>query len=124
MKQARNILVVILLVITTGGLSVSRHYCGQSYISFSLFSNPKACCPGDCDKCHNDISFKKVSDNFNTSVTESSKPVITTNLVQSDFLSEISALLLSNHLPIFNTLKKFLFLKTGDFPVSFGNFRC
>jgi hypothetical protein len=124
LKKAGNIIVIFFLLIATGGIPITRHYCGYSLVSFSLFSNPESCCAGDCDKCHNDFSYQKVTDNFSCSHSEVVKPVIITNLFQSDFVAELSALSISAYLPILNTSKKFLFFNSGDIPVALGNFRC
>jgi hypothetical protein len=124
MKKAGNIIVIFLLLIATGGIPITRHYCGYSLVSFSLFSNPKSCCGDDCNKCHNDFSYQKVTDNFNCSHSEVVKPVIITHLSQSDFVAELSALSVSAFLPIFSNSRKFLFVDSGDIPVIFGNFRC
>jgi hypothetical protein len=64
LKKAANIAIILLLLIATGGMPITRHYCGSSEMSFSVYSSPKACCGGQCDKCHNVFKFSKVNDNY------------------------------------------------------------
>lgn len=124
MKRAGNIMMILLLLIATGGLSITRHYCGRSIISVSLFSTPKPCCGSDCDKCHNESSFNKVTDNFTVSNNDVGTSVIISNPVQNIFIIEIFSSLPATPMAANITPRKFLYQKPGDFPVSFGNFRC
>jgi len=124
MKRTGNIIVILLLLVATSGVSITRHYCGQSFVSFSLFSTPKPCCGSDCNKCHNENSFNKVTDNFTISSSEAGKSVITINPIQTNFIIVLSELLPAIPIAVTINSRKFLFLKTGEFPVSFGNFRC
>jgi hypothetical protein len=123
MRRTGNIIVILLLLIATSGVSITRHYCGQSLVSFSLFSTPKPCCGSGCDKCHNEFSFNKVTDNFTVS-SDAVKSVITFNPIQANFIIVLSELLPAIPIAVAINSRKFLFLKAGDFPVSFGNFRC
>ena len=124
MKKAGNLIVIIFLLIATGGLSITMHYCGQSFASFSLFSTPKPCCDNGCDKCHNEFSFNKITDNFTVSSSEEMKPQVSDNPIHAIIIFDLyrSLAVTSFAAPI--SPKKFLFLKTGDFPVAFGNFLC
>ena len=124
MKKAGNLIVIIFLLIATGGLSITMHYCGQSFASFSLFSTPKPCCDNGCDKCHNEFSFNKITDNFTVLSSEEMKPQVSDNPFQANLIIDLygSLVLTSFAAPI--THDKFLFQKTGDFAVSFCNSRC
>lgn len=124
MKKAGSYLVIVFLLISTGGLSITRHYCGQSFASFSLYSTPKSCCGDDCDKCHNEFSFNKVTDNYTASSSEEVKSPVSDYAFQAFFINELleSLTVSSAGTPIIH--RKFLTRKTGDIPVSFGNIRC
>jgi hypothetical protein len=124
MKKAGMSIMVVLLLIATGGLSVTRHYCGRTFASFALYSTPEPCCGNDCDKCHNVFSFNKVTDNFTVSSSEEVKSPLSENLFSSIVIFELPATITtaSSGDHIFH--RKFLPPKTGDIPVSFGNFRC
>jgi hypothetical protein len=123
MKRAGNIIVILLLLTATGGLSITRHYCGQSIVSFSLFSTPKPCCGSDCDKCHNEFSFNKVTDDF-TASSDVEHSIVAIAPVQANFITDLSGSLLTAPIAVTITPRKFLYQKTSDIPVSFGNFRC
>jgi hypothetical protein len=124
MKKAGTYIVIFFLLLSTSGLSITRHYCGQSFASFSLFSTPKPCCGDDCDKCHNEFSFNKVTDNYTASSSEEVKSPVSDYAFQAFFINELleSLTAFSSGAPIIH--RKFLMRKTGDIPVSSGNFRC
>lgn len=42
---------------------VSKHYCGDSFVSTAVFHQAESCC-GDSDCCHNENSFYQVKDDF------------------------------------------------------------
>jgi len=51
MKKVENILVMCLLMISTAGISVSEHYCGNNRISIQINQEADPCCDdGMC--CH------------------------------------------------------------------------
>lgn len=124
MKRAGNLIVIFFLLIATGGLSITSHYCGQSFASFSFFSIPEPCCGRDCDKCHNEFSFNKVTDEFTASSSVSNISIVTINPVQASLSIDLSGLMGGTTVSTILTPRKFLYRKTGDLPVSFGNFRC
>jgi hypothetical protein len=57
-----HITVAFLLLISTLGITINRHYCGNRFISASIFS--KSCCSSSCHKCHNEVKQIRVSDAF------------------------------------------------------------
>jgi hypothetical protein len=124
MKRAGNIMMILLLLISTGGICITRHYCGESVISVSLISTPKPCCGSGCDQCRNENIFNKVTDNFTVTTTDAQISVVTSNPVHSNFIIDLFSSLPVSPMAATITSRKFLYQKTGDFPVSFGNFRC
>jgi hypothetical protein len=124
MKRAGNIIMILLLLISTGGVTITRHYCGESIISVSIFSTPKSCCGSRCEHCRNENFFNKVTDNFNVTATGDQFSVATDNPVHSNFIIDLFSSLPVSTFAVITTPRKFLYRKTGDFPVSFGNFRC
>jgi len=44
-------------------MAVSRHFCGDTFVSLKLFDEAKSCC-GDSDCCHNENHFYQVQDDF------------------------------------------------------------
>jgi hypothetical protein len=124
LKKAGNIVIILLLLVATGGMPVTRHYCGMSEMSFSVYSTPKACCGGHCDKCHNVFKFSKVNDDFvagSTVIAQASADFITLPtffcIDLFDSLNSSTYIDLSYHRAIFTQ-------KAGHSPASLGNFRC
>jgi hypothetical protein len=124
LKKAGNIIIIILLLVATGGMPVTRHYCGAAEMSFSVYSTPKACCSGTCDKCHNVFKFSKVNDDFvaeSSVVAQASTDFITLHtfffIDLFDKVNCSSYTDLSNH-------RAFFTQKAGHSPASLGNFRC
>jgi len=124
MKKAANIILILFLLIATGGIPISRHYCGQSIVSVSLYSTAKSCCGRHCDKCRTENSFNKVTDNFTVTANHAQTSVVTSSPAQSDFIIDLLSSLPFSPLAATISPRKFLFQKTGDIPVSFGSFRC
>jgi hypothetical protein len=63
LKKLSHIILSLLLLISTAGVVVSKHYCNGSFVSASVFHEAKSCC-GDSDCCHNEDSFYQVDDDF------------------------------------------------------------
>jgi len=122
MKKAGNIVVILLLLFSTGGLTITRHYCGDSAVSFSFFSTPKPCCGNDCNRCHNEFSFNKITDEFYSPLYTNAN--VDFNLVHGNLFINQAESIPDITVAVTINSRKFLSLKTGDFPVSFGNFRC
>ncbi len=54
LNKAAHIVLTMLLLIATIGLTVEKHYCGTRLVSVSLFGDPDPCCDTDAGCCHND----------------------------------------------------------------------
>jgi len=123
-KKTVNIAIVILLLIATAGLPVSRHYCGKSLMSFSIYSTPKACCEGTCNKCHTIFKFSKVNDNFVAGASITSKPLTDFVTLHTSFFIDLFDNI--NSSPVINTFyqRANYISNAGKSPASFGNFRC
>lgn len=123
-KKAGNIAIILLLLIATGGLPVTRHFCGAAEMSFSVYSTPKACCNGNCDKCHNVFKFSKVNDNFETgsSITVQSLTYVVT--LHTAFFIDLSDNVTISSLTDFVIQRAVFISNAGHLPASFGNFRC
>ena len=64
LKKISHILLSLLVAVTSMGMTVSKHYCGSTYDSFSIYSTPESCCEGPCDQCHNETMTIKIKDDF------------------------------------------------------------
>ena len=123
-KKVAHILIVSLLLISTSGISMTRHYCGSTFESFSVFGTPHKCCDGSCDKCHNKHSFNKVTDEFTDSATSIFDLKADSHILYAIIDYAISDQLTSGTLPVNIDLRKFLHSKAGDSPALICNFRC
>jgi hypothetical protein len=70
LKKAGHISLVILLLISTMGVPMYKHYCGNSLISKSIELPAKNCCNNHCKACHNETTLIKIIDNFEVSSTK------------------------------------------------------
>lgn len=64
LKKAGHIAIILLLLIATSGVTITKHYCGNALIGSSIFSSPKECCNGPCKDCRNETKTIKVTDTF------------------------------------------------------------
>ena len=63
LRKTSHIILSVLLLVTTMGLVISKHYCGDSFVSISLFTEGESCCEMDgC--CHNETNFYQVDKDF------------------------------------------------------------
>jgi len=68
-RKAGHILIILVLLFGTTGLTITRHYCGSNLIHTVIYSTPEKCCEGDCPGCHDEkISFR-ITDQFESTQT-------------------------------------------------------
>ena len=124
LRKAGNIAIILLLLVATGGMPITRHYCGAAEISLSIYSTPKSCCEGGCDKCHNVFKFSKVYDEFESGSSVSTQAftdVVT--LHTAFFIHLFDYPIIPSVTESFGHREPFIDL-AGHSPASFGNFRC
>lgn len=63
LKKITHIVFATLLLLTTMGLMVSKHYCGGHMVSVSVFHQADTCC-GDSGCCNDETRFFQVKDDF------------------------------------------------------------
>ncbi len=63
LRKFSHIILSSLLLFSTMGMVVSKHYCGDSFVSTAVFNEAKSCC-GDSDCCHNEDQLFQVKDDF------------------------------------------------------------
>jgi hypothetical protein len=63
LRRFSHITLSVLLLTTTMGFAVSKHFCGNTFVTFKIFGEAKSCC-GDSDCCHNENHFYQVDDDF------------------------------------------------------------
>ena len=64
LRKTGHIVIIIVLLFGTTGMTITRHYCGRSLIQTSLYSTPDNCCKGSCTGCHNERISLKITDKF------------------------------------------------------------
>ena len=91
LANTKHIFLSLLLLISTAGFVISKHYCGGELVSTSFFGEAKSCCDsGDC--CHNEsITFQLHEDFSVSSIIEVPKTI------QLD-LFDFALILFENHL--------------------------
>ena len=81
LRPVTNIIMTCLLLISTTGFAVSKHYCGENLISVELKTEADACCDdGTC--CHTERQLLQVDNDF---LSVSSQTSID-HLFASDFI--------------------------------------
>jgi len=124
LKKAGNIVIIILLLVATGGIPVTRHYCGRVPKSVSFYTTPKSCCGESCSKCHNVFKFTKVNDDFEACASIASLSlldiVVSHSVYYIDLFNSVNIPLVSD---LVNQRAASSF-RAGNSPASFGNFRC
>lgn len=119
-----NIVIMVLLLIATSGIPITRHYCGSSAATFSIYSSPKPCCDSHCGKCHNIFKLSKVTDDFEAGSAVNTQ--ILNDIVNHHstiFIDLFDNYLNSSFSEIINQ-RTFLNADAGHSPASLGNFRC
>ncbi|QGY44511.1 hypothetical protein GM418_12825 [Maribellus comscasis] len=65
LKKAVHIVLASLLLVSTVGMAVSKHYCRGDLVSVSFFHEAHSCCSmAGC--CQNENHFYKVKDDFSS----------------------------------------------------------
>jgi hypothetical protein len=104
-RKVIHIILALLLLGTTTGMTVYKHYCGSSLKSVSINSTPKSCCEKPCGCCHNESFSVKIHDNF--SVT-----AFTFDLNQD----ELAVPVISQLFLVEKSLQPQLFAQVNDLP--------
>ena len=63
LRKTSHIIFSILLLLTTMGLTISKHYCGGNLVSTSVFVEADSCC-NDSDCCNNETEFFQLDEDF------------------------------------------------------------
>ena len=79
LKKISHIIIVLLLLVTTMGLTIDKHYCGTRLVSVGILNEAESCCDMDDDCCHNDTetfklnvdyTYSQINTDFNQVPTE------------------------------------------------------
>ncbi|HSH19878.1 MAG TPA: hypothetical protein VLA03_05475 [Draconibacterium sp.] len=88
LKKFSHIILSALLLISTMGVAISKHYCSGSFVSASVFHEAKSCC-GDSDCCHNEDFLFKVKDDFSAPAVLSAPVLAELDILGRDLFSDI-----------------------------------
>lgn len=97
LRRISHITLSVLLLATTIGLAVSRHYCSGSFVSASIFHEAKSCC-GDSDCCRNENHFFKVNDDFSAAQIQDIPQLAETDILGHELFSFESTVADENNL--------------------------
>jgi hypothetical protein len=63
LKKVSHIILSSLLLVSSIGMVVSRHYCGNTLVSVVIDKEADSCC-GDSDCCHNENQYYNLKEDF------------------------------------------------------------
>ena len=65
-RKTAHIILVLLLLTTTIGFSVSKHYCGSRLVEVSINSEAEPCCDnmGNSNCCHNETEYFQLEEDL------------------------------------------------------------
>jgi hypothetical protein len=66
-RTISHIILSLILLISTMGLTIDKHYCGTRLVSVSIFDEPESCCDMTGGCCHNDTETYKLSADYTVS---------------------------------------------------------
>ncbi len=64
MKRFVHIIIAGLLLFTTTGFTISKHYCGGNLIDVAINATPDPCCDADAGCCSDEESFHQLKTDF------------------------------------------------------------
>lgn len=123
-RRIVNIGLIVIMIMATGGIPVTMHYCGSVARSFSVFSTPKPCCDSHCPKCHNVFKFNKLNDEFEVGGAVASESLANVIILHTAGFINVFDNLLTSLPTVLNSLRKFLIPESCLSLAFFGNFRC
>ena len=98
LRKFSHIILSSLLLVSTIGMVVSKHYCGDSFVSTTIYHQAESCC-GDSDCCHNETSFYQVKDNFSAPVVAAPPVLAEMDILGHDLFAEILTFEISDSPP-------------------------
>ena len=67
-KRILNIIIATILLISTNGIAISKHYCGTHLISLEINKEAKSCCGTTSNCCHTENAFYQVDDDYSSNI--------------------------------------------------------
>ncbi len=88
-KKVLHIILSLMLLVSTTGVTLSMHYCGGKYVSTSLFVKADSCCSEVCGCCEDKSVHYEVEEDFTSPVVLALEPAIELELFIELFHLEI-----------------------------------
>jgi hypothetical protein len=101
-KRAGHILVILLLLLGTTGVSITRHYCGGNLVHTSLYSASYNCCNGNCPRCHDERINARITDTYESSQSQINLTAGFKNLLEQHSLPTILAFSNASNIALLN----------------------
>lgn len=85
LRKTIHIILTALLLTATTGFTISKHYCENTLVSYSLYTEAEACCEDISDECCHDVSehFQVKQEFVTTSFSFEKDTLLTLESVQS-----------------------------------------
>lgn len=64
LRKLIHIVVLISLLSSTMGITISKHYCNNKLVSKVINSETKKCCGKSCNSCHTEKVSLKINDDY------------------------------------------------------------
>lgn len=93
-KKFGHIIMILLLLISTAGVSINKHYSGGELFSTSIFTEAKSCCETPCGCCKETSEFVQVKADYINSVFDLQ------DATQLDLLFSILPVLINFEIPV------------------------
>ncbi len=90
-KRAGHIIIILLLLLGTTGVTITRHYCGVNLVRTSLYSAPHHCCIENCPRCHDERINVRITDTYESSQSQINFTAGFKNLLEQHSLPTILA---------------------------------
>jgi len=101
-KRAGHILVILLLLLGTTGVTITRHYCGVNLVRTSLYSAPHHCCNENCPRCHDERINVRITDTYESSQSQINFTAGFKNLLEQHSLPTILAFSNASNIALLN----------------------
>ncbi len=118
-NRTNSFFISLLLIISTTGITIDKHYHLDQLHSISLFGEAQSCCNGPCECCHNEKETIKVENDFVSSsvfVSDDVNLQLFTLIIAESILAiedqEIKNKIWFQNKPPSFVLKKFILLET------------
>lgn len=95
-KRIIHIIVSFVLLISTSGISISKHFMGSELFDISLFGDADNCCDDTCHQCQDEVQFFQLKVNFLTSSQDSNPSLNIIDLspivfLLADFIDQVES---------------------------------